>query len=175
MVPREPDGAVSPVLGVIFMVALVVLLVALLLLLFPPLHLCDPFPPVEIQAVMVHDYSEDGSVLNHDSRLLLVNAGTMLLRNRPLTARFYAGDVPVDCRLETFHGEDFVPSHHFGIERIQGSGCRGELWEPGETVLIDFTDRTFMPGQTVRVEIIDRNEGCIISRHYLTRHGSPVR
>jgi flagellin-like protein len=174
MGPAPADHAVSPVVGVALMVAVTVILVAILAAyLFWLPHLCDPFPPALVQVVAVHDYNEAGTVLNYDSRVLLRNMGRQRLKNRPLTAAVYADGVSVDCRLLTFHGEDFVPSHHFGIERIQGEGCRGETWEPGASVLIDFTDRTFLPGETVRVDIVDG--GCVISSHSFRRSGAPAQ
>lgn len=162
--------------GVVIMIALAVILAAILLaLLMPSIHLCDPFPPSIIQVAAVHDYNEAGTVLNYDSRLLLRNMGTRAIPNGPLTAAFYADDRRVPCVLVTFHGEDFIPSHHFGIEWIQGQGCRGDEWEVGASVLIDFTDRTFMPAQTIRVDVIDTAEGCIISSCRYRRSGVPAR
>jgi hypothetical protein len=170
------ESAVSPQVGVAILVAVTVLLAAIIAaLLFALPHLCDPFPPALVQVIAVHDYDEAGTVLNYDSRLLLRNTGPQRLKNRPLTAAFYADGVRVNCVLRTFHGEDFIPTHHFGIERIQGEGCRGETWEVGTSVLIDFTDRTFMPGETVRVDIIDTREGCVISSHTLHRSGVPAQ
>lgn len=176
MDPARAEGAVSPVVGVMLMVAVTVILALIIAaVLFWLPHLCDPFPPALVQVIEVHDYNEAGSVLNFDSRVLLRNLGRRDLPNRPLTARFYCDGVAVDCNLRTFHGEDFVPSHHVGIERIQGAGCRGETWEVGTSVLIDFTDRTFMPGKTVRVDIVDNGEGCVISSHTFSRSGVPAR
>ncbi len=173
---RARADAVSPIVGVVLMVAVTVLLAVILAaLLFWLPHLCDPFPRAVIQVVAVHDYGEGGSPLNYDSRLLLRNFGPDDLPNRPLTAAFYADGVHIDCRLETFHGEDVVPSHHFGIERIQGLGCRGETWESGGSVLIDFTDRTFMPGKTIRVDVIDTGTGCVISSHSFSRSAVPAQ
>ena len=172
---RSRKDAVSPIVGVAVLVAVTVLLAAIVAaFLFWLPHLCDPFPGGAIQVVAVHDYAEGGSPLNYDSRLLLRNFGPAL-PNRPLTAAFFADGVHVDCRLETFHGEDVVPSHHFGIERVQGLGCRGETWEQGASVLIDFTDRTFMPGSTVRVDIIDTQTNCVISSHTFSRSAVPVQ
>jgi hypothetical protein len=176
MDPARADDAVSPLVGVVLMVAVTVILAAIvlaLLLLWP--HPCDPFPSALVRVVEVHDYDEAGTVLNYDSRVLLRNLGSRDLPNRPLTAAFYCDGVHVDCVLRTFHGEDLIPTHHFGIERIQGAGCRGETWEVGTSVLIDFTDRTFMPGTTVRVDIIDTGTGCVISRDFFRRGGAPAR
>lgn len=175
MDPGRRDDAVSPLVGVIVMVVVTVILVAIIAAyLFWLPHLCDPFPRAVVQVVAVHDFDEDRPVLNYDSRVLLRNFGPTL-PNLPLTARFYSDGVPVPCRLLTFHGEDVVPSHHFGIERVQGAGCRGETWERGTSVLIDFTDRTFMPGKTVRVDVVDTGTGCVISSHSFSRSGVPAQ
>jgi hypothetical protein len=176
MDPDRADDAVSPVVGVAVLLAVTLVLVAIIaafLFWFP--HLCDPFPRAVVQVVEVHDYNEAGTRLNFDSRVLLRNLGSEDLPNRPLTAAFYADGVRVDCVLETFHGEDFIPTHHLGIERIQGEGCRGETWEAGAHVLIDFRDGTFRPGQTVRVDIIHTGENCVISRHSFRRSAVPAR
>lgn len=174
MITMVRDNAVSAVLGVVLMLAVTVLLAAIIAaLLFWLPELCDPFPPAVIQAVEVHDYNEAGTVLNYDSRVLLRNTGREALPNRPLSANFYADGVRVDCVLVTFHGEDAIPSHHLGIERIAGSGCRGETWEPNAGVLIDFRDRTFMPGQAIRVEVV--RDGCVISSHTFRRGTAPAR
>lgn len=176
MAPGRHGDAVSPVLGVVLMVAVTVLLAAIILALLSWLpHLCDPFPPAVIRVVEVHDYDENGIELNYDSRLLMRNYGTKDIPNRQITAAFYCDGVRVNCRLVNFHGEDDVPSHHYGIQRVGGLGCRDETWESGGSVLIDFTDRTFMPGKKVRVDIIDIRSGCVISRDYFDHSAVPSR
>lgn len=171
-VPRAwHETAVSPIIGALLMVALVVLL-ALILLSLP--HLCDPLPPTAIEVVLIHDYNEKGTVLNYDSRVLLRYLGTERLPNRPLSARFYVDDRLIKSEISTFHGESFIPTHHYGVERMEGLGCQGELWVPGAFVLIDIKDGTFRPGQAVRLDVADARTGCVISRDYYRATG-PVR
>ena len=176
MDPAKVVDAVSTIHGVLLMVAVTVILAVILLAhaLWLP-HFCDPFPPATFQVVAVHDYDEDGTVLNYDSRVLIRNLGTRNVPNRAITAAFYSDGIRIDCRLVNFHGEDDVPSHHFGIQRVQGAGCRGETWEVGTSVLIDFTDRTFMPGKTVRVDVIDLRTDCVVSSHSFRRSATPAQ
>ena len=175
---RARADAVSPIVGVIVLVAVTVILAAIIAaLLFWLPHLCDPFPPSVIRIVGFHDYDDrSGNLLNYDSRILLRNSGTENLPNRQLTAAFYCDGVRVRCNLESFHGEDTPGgSIHTGYEKIKGEGCRGETWESGASVLIDFNNGAFRPGQLVRVEIIDIGTGCVISRDSFQRGQVPVR
>ncbi len=173
--PRERNElGVSPVVGVVLLVAVTVLLALIILALFSLPHLCTPFPPKQIEIVVIHDYDEDRPLLNYDSRVLLNNIGTEDLLNRHLSARFYVDGVPIRNAISTFHGEDFIPTHHYGVELMRGEGCRGEKWLKNEYVLIDFKDGTFKPGQTIRVEMVNSNTGCIISRDEYRAPG-PVR
>jgi len=142
------------------------ILVMLLLSLFSLPHLCDPLPPGEVEIVLIHDYDEDRKTLNYDSRVLLRYVGAEPLQHRPLSARFYVDDRPLRNTISTFHGEDFIPTHHFGVERMGGVGCQKDLWEPEGFVLIDFKDGTFHPGQVVRVDVLDTRTDCVISRDY---------
>jgi len=177
MDPGRVDDGVSVVLGVVLMVVVTVLLAAIVAALLSWLpHLCDPFPPSVIRIELIHDYNEGGRGLNYDSRVLLRNFGSKDLPNRQITAAFYNDGVRVPCHLESFHGEDTPGgSIHLGYQRIQGVGCRGETWEAGAEVLIDFNDRTFMPGEKVQVDIIDTRTGCVISRDYFDHSAVPAR
>lgn len=175
---RARADAVSPLVGVVLMVVVTVVLAAIIAaLLFWLPHLCDPFPPSVIRIAGFHDYDDrSGNLLNYDSRILLRNSGTENLPNRQLTAAFYCDGVRVRCNLESFHGEDTPGgSIHTGYEKIKGEGCRGETWESGASVLIDFNNGTFLPGQTVRVDIIDIGTGCVISRDSFQRGQVPVQ
>jgi hypothetical protein len=158
-------GGVTPVQGVILMVAVTVVLAAIVLAaLFWLPHLCDPFPPTVFRVLAVHHQNEAGTALNYDSRVLMENAGSERYLNGDLAARFYADDVPLNCVVETLHGADFVPTHHNGVERMQGQGCSGLHWDPGERILVDLRDGSYRPGQVARLDIVDKNEGCVVSR-----------
>jgi hypothetical protein len=177
MDPARVVDAVSSVLGVVLMVAVTVILVAILAaFLFWMPHLCDPFPPSIIKIEEFHDYDDrSGHQLNYDSRILLRNRGTKDLPNRQITGVFYSDGKRVPCTLNSFHGEDNPDGviHHSGFETMGGEGCRGLTWEVGTAVLIDFNNGSFRPGQMVRVDIIDKRTGCVISRDYFQRGQVP--
>ncbi|HOT94231.1 MAG TPA: hypothetical protein PK089_03475 [Methanoregulaceae archaeon] len=174
MVRVQHEDCVSPVVGVLLLVVVTIVLILLILALFSLPHLCNPFPPRQFEIVTIHDYDEDRPILNYDSRVLLRYTGSEPIPNRPLSGRFFVDGVPIRSVVTTFHGQDFIPTHHFGIERMGGLGCQGERWVPGAFVLIDFKDGTFRPRQRVRTEIIDSGTGCIISRDEYFAPG-PVR
>ena len=100
-----------------------------------------------------------------DSRVVLSHTGPVTYNNSNLMAKFYKNEQPVNCKILTFHGEDFVPSHHFGVQTLSGQGCKGNTWLPNEKVAIDFSDGTFRPDDMVMAEIYDVKTGLIISRH----------
>ncbi len=177
MAPERHGDAVSPVLGVILMVAVTVLLAAIILALLSWLpHLCDPFPPSIVKIELVHDYYKGGTKLTYASRVLLRNCGTRDIPNRQITGAFYCDGKRVQCTMKSFHGEDYPDGfHRSGFRTMGGLGCRGETWESGGEVLIDFNERTFMPGQTVRVDIIDIGTGCVISSDSFKRGPDPSR
>ncbi|MEN6342161.1 MAG: type IV pilin [Methanospirillum sp.] len=177
MDPARADDALSPLVGIVLMVAVTVILAAIILALLSWLpHLCDPFPPSVIKIEEIHDYNEAGTKLTYASRVLLRNFGTKDLPNRQITGAFYSDGKRVQCTMKSFHGEDYPDGfHRSGFKTMGGEGCRGLTWEAGASVLIDFNERTFMPGQTVRVDIIDSGTGCVISSDSFRRGPDPVR
>ncbi|WP_246589278.1 hypothetical protein [Methanofollis formosanus] len=80
-------------------------------------------------------------------------------RTDDLWAQFYRNGEPVATRLSTLYGYTFIPSHHYGIQTINGR----EMWDPNGRITVDFTDGTFRPGDTVRVEIYSKSEERLIS------------
>jgi len=150
------------------MIAITFLLAVLVLLLMVNLpYLYDPSVPAIFKITKIrHD---DGSGhINYDSRMMIVNAGSSGYINRELEAETYRNGVRLDCRIPTFHGSDFLQTHHFKIQNLGGQGSCEDTWDPGEMVFIDFTDGTFRPGDTVTFEVYDKALGQIISRHTYT-------
>lgn len=162
------DRASSYTIGVVLMIAITFLLAVLVLLLMVSLpYLFDPSVPAIFKITKVrHD---DGSGhINYDSRMMVVNTGLSGFNNRNLEGETYRNGVRLDCRIPTFQGGEFVPTHHFKIEKLGGQGSCGDTWDPGEMVFVDFTDGTFRPGDTVTFEVYDKTSGQIISRHTIT-------
>jgi hypothetical protein len=138
-----------------------------------PLPHCDPFRRRSSDREF-HDYDDRTGTSSTTTAGYPPELGTTDLPNRLITAAFYCDGVRVRCNLESFHGTD-VPGGaiHTGFEKMGGEGCSGETWEVGTVVLIDFNNGSFLPGQTVRVDIIDTGTGCVISRDIFHRSAVP--
>ena len=161
-----PDRAVSPVLGVILLVAIVILLAALLFLLIhiPSFDLSRiGKTPSFIEITGIYHENQ-----NYDSRVVLIHNGTEDLNNSRLWAEFYRNGTKIPAVIETINGHDFVGSHHNGVQTMGGLGCSGPTWCPGEKISIDFTDATFHPGDQVRVDIFIRPKNTLVSRYSAT-------
>lgn len=159
--------ATSKVIGTILMVALTILLAVLVLLMIhlPPLSF-DGGPPAIFQIRDVHHRSDRSPhPLNYDSRIVLIHNGTKSYENGRLKAEFYLNNRLLNARASTLNGHQFISTRHNGIQWIGGSGCSGTTWEPGEQLVIDFTDGTFHQGDHVQVDIIDAITNMVISRH----------
>ncbi len=170
--PDRNDRAISPVHGVLILIAVTIIVAAILLVLllglipnieWPPVP--PPPPPLIILAVF-HESDEYPHAVNYDSRVILYHNGTEPYENDRLTARFFRNGAAISpCVIETLHGESFIPTHHYGVEKMWGSGCCDDYWNPGEKIGIDFTDGTIRPEDLITVGIFDRDTGEKVSRH----------
>jgi hypothetical protein len=147
-------------------VAITILLALLVLLMFrmPSLEWENP-SFLKIQAI--YSTNEHGQ-LNYDSRVLLCHMGTDSLENDKMRALFYRNDIAVPCRISTMNGHNFIPTVHIGVQTMAGMGCSGPTWEPGEKIIIDFTDGTFRPGDRVRMDVFYKPTNVRISSHSYT-------
>lgn len=165
MIPRDPEGAVSHLVGVLLLVALTILLAALVLLLLqlPSFDLRNLTEPsfLEIRDIL---HENENGIVNFDSRVILYHNGTVNLNNSCLRAEFYRNGTRIYAPIDTLHGEDFIPTHHNGVQTMGGLGCKGPTWIPGEKISIDFTDNTYRPGDRVRVDIFNKTSGRLVSR-----------
>ena len=157
--------AIALMLAVLFVFAAIVLA---MLLVLPSLAWDNGEVPVIFKITSISHNDEKTGALNYDSRVILLHTGLTPFQNENLMAKFFKNDQPVSCKILTLHGEDFIPSHHFGVQTISGEGCKGATWLPGERIALDFNDKTFHPGDLVRAEIYDATTGTIISRHSFT-------
>jgi hypothetical protein len=162
----QTEDANSHTTAVLFMVGITILLAALVVLLFqiPAMDfLGQQLPVFEIRSVDSTD--EITGTLNYDSRVRFVHNGTENYQNDRMKAVFFKNGGQWSCVIETLSGAHFIPSHHHGVQWMGGSGCSGTLFTPGEQVVIDFTDGTFRPGDTVRMDIMDKDTERILSTH----------
>ncbi|HQA81502.1 MAG TPA: type IV pilin N-terminal domain-containing protein [Methanoregulaceae archaeon] len=169
MKPISSRQATSPVIAEILMIGIVMILaiVVLLMIFVPSFSFFEPEAPSTLQIMGVYHQNEYG-YLNYDSRVILVNKGEDRYVNGELHATFYKNDVKVPCTIETMNGNEFISTHHYGVQTIGGSGCRGEFWNPNEKIAIDFSDFTFRPGDEIKMEIFRKPSNSLISRHSYT-------
>jgi len=157
--------AVSPQIGVILMIAICVLLAALVILMFrlPVFAVPNNITPSYLEICGIYHTDEHG-ILNYDSRVILLHNGSERLENAGLRAEFFRNGIKIPATIETLNGNKFIASHHFGVQTMGGLGCSGKFWNPKEKIAIDFSDKTFHPGDTVRVDIYMKGSGELISR-----------
>jgi flagellin-like protein len=160
------DNAVSQPIAVILLVAITILLAALVLLLIhlPSFDLGIVATPSFLQIIRVYHTDETGH-LNYDSRVILVNNGTKTLENKDLKAEFFRNGTKIPAIVETLNGDLSISTHHYGIQTLGGLGCSGPTWLPKEKISIDFSDGTFHPGDRIRVDILEKNAGKLVSSH----------
>ena len=167
-VHERRDRGFSHPIGIILMVAVTFLLALLVLLSMIQLpSMYDTSVPSIFKIIKIRHDDGFGHI-NYDSRMTVINSATSGFKNRNLEAETYRNGVRLDCRIPTFHGTDFLQTHHFRIQNLGGPGSCDATWDPNEMVFIDFTDGTFRPGDTVTFEVYDKISGQIISRHTYT-------
>lgn len=158
------ERALSHSTATLLLVTLTFLLAAMVLLLFrlPVFTLYSP--PSVIQIEKIDSYDEKGR-FTCDSRVVLINTGGESYNNGDLQAIFFRNGQKTKGVITTMNGARFVGTHHNGVQTLGGLGSQGKKWDPKERISIDFTDRTFFPADTVRVDIINSPTGEVISRH----------
>jgi hypothetical protein len=144
------------------MVAITFLLALMISFMIPNMEMFKQPSFLEIKKVYS---SNEAGILNYDSRVLLYHHGTERLENDRLMASFYRNDQKLNCRISTMNGHNFIPTVHVGIQTMAGSGCTGTWWEPGEQIMIDFSDGTFHPGDNIRFEVNQKPSGTLISSY----------
>ncbi|HJJ30630.1 MAG TPA: hypothetical protein O0X97_00100 [Methanocorpusculum sp.] len=113
--------------------------------------------------------------VSHLSNGKLTYAGIVTLRNvgdDSLTNKNYGAYLFINngttIVIETLYTHDFIPSHHTFVKLIGGPGPSGSLWGVGEEGRFDFSNGLILPGDTIRIDIFERESGDIISRSEFT-------
>jgi flagellin-like protein len=162
----EPDRASSPVTGIILLIGITFILAMLVLLMCLGFRL--PSGDTSVPAIFVINqirHVNPYGILDYDSYVVIENTGKIPYDNRNLYARAYRNGEHVPCDIPTMNGNDFLPTHHFGIQKLGGFGSHDFLWYPGATIYIDYTKGTFHPGDIVQFDVYDRTNRTIISRN----------
>ncbi|MDP2797362.1 MAG: type IV pilin [Methanoregula sp.] len=156
-------------MGGILSIAITMMLAVLVLLLFhmPSFALLDSEVPAIFKITKIRHTNEKG-ILNYDSYMVVINSGGTGYENQNLYAKTYKNGIPLDCVISTMNGHDFISSQHFGVQNLAGFGAKGVTWYPNAMIWIDYTDKTFHPGDEVTLEVFDNTTNKIISRHMYT-------
>ncbi|WP_214083962.1 type IV pilin [Methanoculleus sp.] len=164
---KASESALSDTHGTFLMVAVTVILAALVLLMLlsmiPSWSWTEPGEPPIVITGIAHTSEETGQ-LTYASRVTLKNNGSTVYENDCLKAVFYKNGQKV-CIVHTLNGHLLIPSHHYGVKTLGGEGCRTPYWNPGEEMTADLSDGTFYPGVEVTVEIVDKRDGKVVSKH----------
>lgn len=160
------DRASSQIIAEILLIAITIVLAALLLMLMQmPNFSLDSLtrPPTifEIQTLSSEPPKYPGI-------LILFHNGTEKYENDLLEAEIYCNGNLLDCRINSLHGTDFIPTHHYGVKTMSGTGCCEKYWNPGEKIGFDLSDKMIHPGDEVQVDIIHAPDHIIISRDRAT-------
>ncbi|WP_292366389.1 MULTISPECIES: type IV pilin [unclassified Methanoculleus] len=164
---KESERALSDTHGTYLLVAVTIILAALVLLLLlamVPSSLWTQPPQTPIIITGITHTSEETGQLTYASRVTLKNNGSTVYENDCLKAVFYKNGQKV-CIVQTLNGHLLIPSHHYGVKTLGGEGCRTPYWNPGEEMTADLSDGTFCPGAEVTVEIVDKRDGKVVSKH----------
>lgn len=163
---NHDDGQVS-VIGEILLVALVVLLCAVILGLFLGFFTAPGenslLPPPEIISIVSVDHYNEGNK-TFAGKVMLRNIGFKSLKNSDYSVEVYINDVKQRVIIGTLKSNEFIPTEHYGIKTIFGSGPSGSCWEPGDLGVFDLLDKMVQPGCLLRIDILNKADGTVFSR-----------
>jgi len=147
------------------MIGVTIILAALFLLQLtqlPALYYKSEVPTI-FEITNIRHTNEYG-VLNYESYMVIKNIGNTAFDNRKLYAKTDRNGELLPCFIPTLNGNDFIPTHHFGIQTIGGFGTHDFSWYPQAAISVDYSQGTFHPGDIVQFEVYDRDTNQIISR-----------
>jgi hypothetical protein len=142
------------------------ILIAMLVLLFC-LGFRLPTDDISVPAIFVINqirHVNPQGILDNDSYVVIQNSGKIAYDNRKLYARAYRNGFHIPYDIPTMNGNDFLPTHHYGIQTLGGLGSHDHWWYPGATIAVNYAKGTFHPGDTVQFEVYDRTTNQLISR-----------
>ncbi|MDD4127580.1 MAG: type IV pilin [Methanomicrobium sp.] len=159
---QDKQNASSPVIAVILLVLITIILALIVYLILMNFNVSLYKPPEETPTIF-KIIKVSSSSPNYESVITLRNVGLKSYNNSLLTADIYSNDVLLGCRIYTMNGKEFIPTHHYFVKTLGGSGCSDADWYMGQKTAIDITDGLIKPGDTVKVDIFLKPEMRIIS------------
>ena len=164
---EQGDDGVSPVIATLLLIALILIICAVLaaicMALISPSTGESLLSPPEILAIESVNHHNDEK-LTFASKVKLRNIGTKPLWNSDYRAEVYIEDTKQYVIIKTLKADEFIPTQHFGISTISGSGPTGYEWEPGNSGVFDLLDGMVQPGFMLRIDIIRKEDDEVISR-----------
>ncbi len=167
MNPHRLSRAISPVIATMLLVGMTVVLSALVYLMlagFPSGLQSSAIE--EPQHIRIREVYREGTVSPYPncwrSCVVLRHDGTKPLANDDLAPIFFRNEARVPVNIPTMNGYQFIKLHPQGVRILEGEGCQGTSWDPGEEIRIEFNKGTFQQGDRVRVEISSRSGDIII-------------
>ncbi|WOF16069.1 hypothetical protein F1737_04785 [Methanoplanus sp. FWC-SCC4] len=157
------EEGTSPVIGHLLMVAIVFILFLIVLLYCMKFEIPLFSLPEEIPEIFVITNILT-SPPDYDSRIILSHSRIKPYDNSLLEADIYCNDALLKCRITTLNGHDFIPTNHFFVQTIGGTGCQNTNWYPKEKISLDLSNGLIKPGDEVKIDIISKTENKIISR-----------
>ncbi|MEA2034580.1 MAG: hypothetical protein U9N40_03700 [Euryarchaeota archaeon] len=164
---QRNDTANSHIIANILLVVIVLILAILVLLLCNIPNLSLPGTPDEPPAIF--KITKITSTAPYYKGIIMIHhTGLKYYENDLLSAKIYKDDILMDCRITTLHGGNFVPTNHIGVHIMEGTGCRSNLWYPGQRTKIDVSNGLIRPGDSIRFDVIQKPKGDVISRDTVT-------
>lgn len=158
----DQNAASSPVIANILLIAIAIILAAFVLLILMNFQIPDYSPPEKIPTIF-KILKISSSKPDYDGRIILFNAGETPYNNSLLKADIYSNDILLGCRIDTMHGHDFIPTHHFFVQTMGGWGCSEVYWNPNEKISLDLSNGLIKPGDIIKIDILLKPDDKIIS------------
>ena len=153
------DEAESTTYGTMLMVVIVVIfffiLAAILLGFLTILRFDDSLAPPHVKIISVNHGTK------YESQVAIRSFATEELENDSLRAKIFVNDEELLACIYTLHGHDFIPTRHFGVKYMGGSGCRGAYFSPKESIVIDLKNGYIRPGDEVTLFIYQKYDGDV--------------
>jgi len=83
------------------------------------------------------------------------------LENDKLRAKIFVNDEELLACIYSLNGHNFIPTHHYGVKYIGGSGCKGLYFSYKESIVIDLKNGYIKPGDEVVLYIYQKYDGDI--------------
>jgi hypothetical protein len=149
---KKKDYALSEVHGELLMVAVVLVLFLIIFSLIMGYINLNSFtnrlaPPL----IKIISINNEGNKL--EGQITIRSFANEEINNSDLQAVLYVNDKKILACIHTLHGYDFIPTHHYGVKNIGGSGCREDFFSPGESITIDLKNGYIRPGDVVELRI----------------------